>query len=232
MHWRRKWQPTPVQCSCLENPRDGGPWWAAVYRVTQSPTRLKRLSSSRRAKSHFISAEMSLFETAVESPFAASTLVALRQVQGAEEESVLYGGKEEAGRGCLEQRSLQGNQSAAWGASPGPQAGALRAGPAPSFLASWLQFWVRFPLHMFTVLMVHPWLYCCEMIWPKPDGFRKITSKRLWVEHLPEPSTCLSQHLFPLQDEAVVHVVTSFARSPMVIHTLEYKHLKWVILVY
>ena len=87
MHWRRKWQPTPVflpgesqgrgslmgchlwgrtesdtterlrfhfspsctgegngipfQCSCLENPRDGGAWWAAVYGVTQSWTRLK-----------------------------------------------------------------------------------------------------------------------------------------------------------------------------------------------
>ena len=92
MHWRRKWQPTPVllpgktcgqrslvgcspcgrgesdttewlhfhfslscigegngnplQCSCLENPRDGGAWWAVVYGVTQSPTRLKQLSSS------------------------------------------------------------------------------------------------------------------------------------------------------------------------------------------
>ena len=92
MHWRRKWQPTPVflpgesegqgslvgchlwgrtesdmterlyfhfslscigegngnslQCSCLENPRDGGAWWAAVYGVTQSRTRLKRLSNS------------------------------------------------------------------------------------------------------------------------------------------------------------------------------------------
>ena len=34
----------PLQCSCLENPRDGGPWWAAVYGVTQSWTRLKRLS--------------------------------------------------------------------------------------------------------------------------------------------------------------------------------------------
>ena len=32
-------------CSCLENPRDGGAWWAAVYGVTQSWTRLKRLSS-------------------------------------------------------------------------------------------------------------------------------------------------------------------------------------------
>ena len=44
MHWRRKWQ--PLQCSCLENPGDGGAWWAAVYGVTQSWTRLKRLSSS------------------------------------------------------------------------------------------------------------------------------------------------------------------------------------------
>ena len=37
---------SPLQCSCLENPRDGRAWWAAVYRVTQSRTRLKRLSSS------------------------------------------------------------------------------------------------------------------------------------------------------------------------------------------
>ena len=44
MHWRRKWQPTPG--SCLENPRDGGAWWAAVYGVVQSQTRLKWLSSS------------------------------------------------------------------------------------------------------------------------------------------------------------------------------------------
>ena len=43
MHWRRKWQPTP--CSCLENPRDGGAWWAAIYGVTQSQTWLKWLSS-------------------------------------------------------------------------------------------------------------------------------------------------------------------------------------------
>ena len=92
IHWRRKWQPTPVflpgkshgrrslvgyspwgreesdtterlhfhfslwctgkgngiplQCSCLENPRDGGAWWAIVYGVAQSQSRLKRLSSS------------------------------------------------------------------------------------------------------------------------------------------------------------------------------------------
>ena len=37
---------SPLQCSCLENPRDGGAWWAAVYGVAQSQTRLKRLSSS------------------------------------------------------------------------------------------------------------------------------------------------------------------------------------------
>ena len=89
MHWRRKWQPTPVfllgesqgrrrlvgchlwghtesdtaemlsmharigegngsplQCSCLENPRDGGDWWAVICGVTQSQTRLKQFSSS------------------------------------------------------------------------------------------------------------------------------------------------------------------------------------------
>ena len=36
----------PLQCSWLENPRDGGAWWAAVYGVAQSRTRLKQLSSS------------------------------------------------------------------------------------------------------------------------------------------------------------------------------------------
>ena len=36
----------PLQCSCLENPRDWGAWWAAIYGVAQSWTRLKRLSSS------------------------------------------------------------------------------------------------------------------------------------------------------------------------------------------
>ena len=42
LHWRRKWQ----QC-CLQNPRDGGAWWAAVYGAAQSWTRLKRLSSKQ-----------------------------------------------------------------------------------------------------------------------------------------------------------------------------------------
>ena len=49
----------PLQCSCLENPRDGAAWWAAIYRAAQSWTRLKRLSSSRAIKgptSHLLSA--------------------------------------------------------------------------------------------------------------------------------------------------------------------------------
>ena len=90
MHWRRKWQPTPVllpgkshgwrsleesdtterlpfhfslscigegngnplQCCCLENPRDGGAWWAAVYGVAQSRTRLKRLAAAAAVSQH------------------------------------------------------------------------------------------------------------------------------------------------------------------------------------
>ena len=36
----------PLQYSCLEDPRDGGAWWAAIYGVTQSRTRLKQLSLS------------------------------------------------------------------------------------------------------------------------------------------------------------------------------------------
>ena len=39
----------PLQCSCLENPRDGGAWWAAVFGVAQSQIRLKELSSSSRS---------------------------------------------------------------------------------------------------------------------------------------------------------------------------------------
>ena len=41
----------PLQCSWLENPRDGGAWWAAVYGVAQSLTRLKCLSSSSSSSS-------------------------------------------------------------------------------------------------------------------------------------------------------------------------------------
>ena len=45
----------PLQCSCLENPRDGGAWWAAICGVAQSQTRLKRLSSSSTSVSLFLS---------------------------------------------------------------------------------------------------------------------------------------------------------------------------------
>ena len=54
----------PLQCSCLENLKDGGAWWAAVYGVTQSRTRLKRLSSrsSGRSVSLSIVNSVSIFE--------------------------------------------------------------------------------------------------------------------------------------------------------------------------
>ena len=42
--WDREGDGTPLQYSCLENPRDGGAWWAAVCGVAQSRTRLKQLS--------------------------------------------------------------------------------------------------------------------------------------------------------------------------------------------
>ena len=53
----------PLQCSCLENPRDGGAWWAAVHGVAQSRTWLKRLSSSSRPPFYFRhSIKFSLFQ--------------------------------------------------------------------------------------------------------------------------------------------------------------------------
>ena len=48
----------PLQCSCLENPRDGGAWWAAVCGIAQSWTRLKRLSSSSSSSSSSKGSEM------------------------------------------------------------------------------------------------------------------------------------------------------------------------------
>ena len=44
----------PLQCSCLENPRDGVAWWAAVYGVAQSQTQLKRLSSSSSSRKYWM----------------------------------------------------------------------------------------------------------------------------------------------------------------------------------
>ena len=48
----------PLQCSCLENPRDGGAWWAAIYGVAQSQTQLKRFNSSS-SSSRAVTAEVS-----------------------------------------------------------------------------------------------------------------------------------------------------------------------------
>ena len=50
----------PLQCSCLENPGDGGAWWAAIYGVAQSRTRLKRLSSSSSSSSESDTVEKTL----------------------------------------------------------------------------------------------------------------------------------------------------------------------------
>ena len=51
----------PLQCSCLENPRDWGAWWAAIYRVAQSQTWLQRLSSSSSSKESKIGFHLYLF---------------------------------------------------------------------------------------------------------------------------------------------------------------------------
>ena len=51
----------PLQCSCLEDSSDRGAWWAAICRVTQSRTRLKRLSSSSRGKISYISKDCVLW---------------------------------------------------------------------------------------------------------------------------------------------------------------------------
>ena len=50
LSWIGEGNGNPLQCSCLENPRDGGAWWAAVYGVAQSRTWLKQLSSSSSSK--------------------------------------------------------------------------------------------------------------------------------------------------------------------------------------
>ena len=46
LSWVGEGNGNPLQCSCLENPRDGGAWWAAIYGVAQSRTQLMWLSSS------------------------------------------------------------------------------------------------------------------------------------------------------------------------------------------
>ena len=49
----------PLQCSCLENPRNGGAWWAVIYGVAQSRTQLKRLRSSSREEQDFLTQALS-----------------------------------------------------------------------------------------------------------------------------------------------------------------------------
>ena len=67
----------PLQCSCLENPRDGGAWWAAVYGVAQSRTRLKQLSSS-------ITNRLISLSPDLQAPKQGSKMSAIREVFGGE----------------------------------------------------------------------------------------------------------------------------------------------------
>ena len=64
----------PLQCSCLENPRDRGAWWAAVYGVAQSQTRLKPLSSSNLSKRNWFLTTNSCFR------YRASLVVTTRAI--------------------------------------------------------------------------------------------------------------------------------------------------------
>ena len=50
----------PLQCSCLENPREGGPWWAAVYEVAQSQTQLKWFCNSSNSKQFHWASQVAL----------------------------------------------------------------------------------------------------------------------------------------------------------------------------
>ena len=56
----------PLHCSCLENPRDGGAWWAAIYGVTQSWTRLRWLSSSSMHIFIILGSNLSVFYSTLE----------------------------------------------------------------------------------------------------------------------------------------------------------------------
>ena len=67
----------PLQCSCLENPRDGIAWWAAVYGVAQSRTQLKRLSSITQLLSILLKVKDNLNISPSPSPFLLFLLCAL-----------------------------------------------------------------------------------------------------------------------------------------------------------
>ena len=72
----------PLQCSCLENPRDGGAWWAAIYGVAQSQTLLKQLSSSSRFCNSFSSKQQASFNIVA--------AVTIRSDFGAQENKIYY----------------------------------------------------------------------------------------------------------------------------------------------
>ena len=66
---------TPLQYSCLENPMDGGAWWAAIYGVTQSRTRVKQLSSNlfvveEKPQSHQVAAPVLHSQQSTRVPFS------------------------------------------------------------------------------------------------------------------------------------------------------------------
>ena len=65
----------PLQCSCLENPRDGGAWWAAVYGVTQSQTRLKRLSSSSSSNTWDMREESGFYGSSRKIPYSSQAFL-------------------------------------------------------------------------------------------------------------------------------------------------------------
>ena len=74
----------PLQCSCLESPKDGEAWWAAIYGVAQSQTRLKRLSSSRiytHGSLFMAFTSLPKFEPAKLSPYVFLALCSLRPAQ-------------------------------------------------------------------------------------------------------------------------------------------------------
>ena len=64
----------PLQCSCLENPRDGGAQWAAVYGVSQSWTRLKRLGSSSSSIEMFAGTQEQVSIFYLSSPYRISSV--------------------------------------------------------------------------------------------------------------------------------------------------------------
>ena len=75
-----EWNGNPLQCSCLENPRDGGAWWAAVYGVLQSRTWLKWLSSRSSTMPHLQKAFIDCWVSFKSSALTANQLYTLRLV--------------------------------------------------------------------------------------------------------------------------------------------------------